>query len=262
MKTKLLLPNALIIITLASVLVISACKQKNQKEEAVMAAQVFSTEPMSSSPEYSDAGIQSMDYRDGKFNFSISGSSYALGVQTSDAPAKTCANSDKGQHIHLIIDDKPYEAKYEPQFSYKVADGSHYVMAFLSRSYHESIKSPKAHVLVKAEIKDSGFVKVEPVTAPMLFYSRPKGIYIGKDAQNVMLDFYLSNCNLGNQYKVKAEVAGNSFVLDEWKPVLMKGLPMGEHTMKLSLVDSAGNLVNTPLNPVERKFTLQEEPAK
>ena len=75
-----------------------------------------------------------------------------------------------------------------------------------------------------------------------------------------MLDFYLANCNLGPNYKVKADINGKEFVIDTWQPYYLEGLPMGENTIKLSLIDSLGALVNVPLNPVERKFTLQSEP--
>ncbi|HMS29050.1 MAG TPA: hypothetical protein PKD32_04330 [Saprospiraceae bacterium] len=221
---------------------------------------VFKTEPMESSTPFPNAAIQSVAYENGTFKYQISGD-YKLGEQTSDAPQKMCANSKDGQHIHLIVDDKPYEARYKDSFHYIIPDGNHYLLSFLSRSYHESIKTNSAFSLMNAEIKDSSLVKVEPVSQPMLFYSRPKGTYVGKDADRVMLDFYVVNCQLGSEYKVKAEVAGNSFVLDKWEPIIMTGLPMGEHLMKLSLVDASGNLVKCPLNPVERKFTLQAEPS-
>ncbi len=99
----------------------------------------------------------------------------------------------------------------------------------------------------------------------MLFYSRPKGKYVGKaETGKVMLDFYLVNTELsptGN--KVKVLVNGEKeFTVDTWKPVFLEGLPMGDNKVKLTLVDKDGNPVNTPLNPVERVFTLLEDPAE
>src|SRR5210317_97697 len=40
------------------------------------------------------------------FGFQVEG--YELGAQTSDAGANGLANSAKGQHIHLILDNGPY----------------------------------------------------------------------------------------------------------------------------------------------------------
>lgn len=240
-----------------------SCKPKVDNTQAAVettkdSIQLLAFEP---SAAFDDAAITKMDYRDGQFKFLISGN-YQLGQQTPDAPQKMCANSDKGQHIHLIVDNKPYEAKYEADFHYKIEDGTHYVLAFLSRSYHESIKNPKASVLIQAEVKDSSFKKLSPVDTPMLFYSRPKGTYVGNDTRKVMLDFYLANCRLGPMFKVKAEINNQEFIIDKWQPYYITGLPLGENKIKLSLLDSTGMLVNNPFNPIERTFTLQAEPGQ
>jgi hypothetical protein len=77
-----------------------------------------------------------------------------------------------------------------------------------------------------------------------------------------MLDFYLSNIELGNSYKVIADINGEEHTLSTWQPYYIEGLPIGENTIKLSLVDGTGALVNVPLNPVSRAFVLQEDPAE
>ncbi|MEZ4960614.1 MAG: hypothetical protein R2830_12410 [Saprospiraceae bacterium] len=215
------------------------------------------------SPDFPDATI-SMDYKDGKFMYKVGGTSYKLGEQTPDAPQKMCANSGEGQHIHLIIDNEPYIAKYTPQFEQDVADGEHYILSFLSRSYHESIKTDKAHTAVKAEVKNKSFVKATPIKDPMLFYSRPKGKYTGKaETDKVMLDFYPVNCTLSaDGYKVRVSVNNEKdFIINRWTPYFLEGLPMGDNKIKLTLIDKDGNPVNTPLNPVERVFTLVADPA-
>ncbi len=236
------------------------CKQNSpsQKTNDPSHSEVVMT-PFAPSHEFPDVSLSSMTYLNGTFEFGISGN-YQLGMQTPDAPQKMCANSDKGQHIHLIVDNKPYEAKYTPSFDFPIDSGEHYILAFLSRSYHESIKTKAASALVLANIAQNTFTKVSPVTQPMIFYSRPKGTYLGAETKKIMLDFYLANCNLGPNYKVKADINGKEFVIDTWQPYYLEGLPMGENTIKLSLIDSLGALVNVPLNPVDRKFTLQSEP--
>lgn len=86
------------------------------------------------------------------------------------------ANSHDGQHIHFILDNKPYAALYKPEHTVTVAlNSEHYLMSFLSRSYHESIKTTEASKLVKFKVdKDGKVVQDAAVTAPSLFYSRPK----------------------------------------------------------------------------------------
>ena len=230
------------------------------QETAAAPTEIIKSE-FSASPEFPGATLALEGCENGTFNFTVS--NYELGLQTDDAPQKMCANSAKGQHIHLIVDDKPYAAKYVSTFDHEVADGDHYLLAFLSRSYHESIKTDDAHVAVKSNFAGKTMKSSEPITDPMLFYSRPKGEYIGKaNTDKIMLDFYLVNTTLaadGN--KVKVEVNGEEkFTLAEWKPIFIEGLPMGDNRIKLTLVDNDGHAIDTPLNPVERVFTLKADP--
>ena len=222
--------------------------------------QGVSVTPKVSGTDFPDAHLTNFAYEDGTFTYGYEADTYQLGAQTPDAASTMCANSAKGQHIHLIVDNEPYIAKYEPTFEQEIADGQHRILTFLSRSYHESIKSPQAHRAVMADVSDGAFASQEPITEPMLFYSRPKGTYVGKDAESVLLDFYPVNVELGADYAVKVEVGGFTTTLDAWQPYVIEGLPMGENTVTLTLVDGEGKRVEAPLNPVSRSFTLQADP--
>ena len=254
---------------LISLMVFAACSnddpnaEGDETEVADKQALKYTITPFSPSQSFPDATLESMNYLDGHFEFGVSGDSYQLGVQTPDAGAKMCANSAQGQHIHLIVDNQPYSAHYTEDFDYDMPDGTHYVLAFLSRSYHESIKTPTAYILEKVEVANDNFTSSDVVKDPMLFYSRPKGTYTGHaETDKVMLDFYLTNVELGPNFKVKADINGEEHILDEWKPYYIEGLPMGENTITLTLIDGNGNPVNTPLNPVTRTFTLAADPAE
>ena len=230
------------------------------------AAKKYTLTPFTPSASFPDAKIESVAYENGKFKFGVGGESYELGAQTPDAEQKMCANSGKGQHIHLILDNNPYIAKYTAEFEQEVEDGNHYMLAFLSRSYHESIKTPEAHVVMYGAFEGGALKDSKEVTDPMLFYSRPKGTYVGeKQTNKVMLDFYLSNVDLSaGGYTVKAEINGEEHLIEKWQPYYIEGMAMGENTVKLTLLDKDGAPVATPLNPVERTFTLMEykEPEK
>ncbi len=263
-QSKFVLRHTLL--ALIAVFAVMACKQSTeskestQKEEPQKVQEKYTVTPFGPSQEYPDAHIDGMEYKDGKFTFTISGDAYKLGLQTPDAPARSCANSAEGQHIHLIIDTLPYAAKYVSTFDYDVPDGDHYILAFLSRSYHESIKSPGAAVAVKATVQNKSITEAKPVSGPMLFYSRPKGVYEGDDTKRVLLDYYLVNPNPDDH--VKATINGEDHMLDTWQPYVIEGLPSGENTITLTLVDSSGNPVKTDLNPVTRKFVLNPTPSK
>lgn len=246
---------------LLTTLLFTGCQPKAGTEEAteMMEAKQYTLTPFSNSYEFADANLQEMTYENGVFNFGFTG--YELGQQTPDAGQKMCANSDKGSHIHLIVNTQPYAAKYVPEFNYDVPDGDHYILAFLSRSYHESIKNGNAHMVQKVNVADKSITSSEDVSEPMLFYSRPKGTYVGAaSTDKVMLDFFLANADLGSEYRVKAMINDEEHIIDNWQPYYIEGLPMGENIITLTLIDAEGNKVDTPLNPVTRKFTLQADP--
>ena len=98
----------------------------------------------------------------------------------------------------------------------------------------------------------------ELTSKELLFYSRPKGNYKGKDTEKVLLDFFLVNTNLsadGN--RVKATIMDKEFIIYEWAPYYIEGLHSGEIYIKLELQDSNGDLIESPFNPSERRFTLE-----
>ena len=214
--------------------------------------------PFTKSESFPDATIEFVGYENGEWNFKVEGSNYELGAQTSDVSSKGCANSAQGQHIHFIDGAAPYLAKYESSFKNEIDDGQHAILAFLSRSYHESIKTDGAYVARFIGLQDGVMKGNEPIPLPMLFYSRPKGVYDGNDTKRVMLDYYMINIDDGHY--VQADINGQVFDLKDWQPYYIEGLPTGDNTIKLSLLDKNGILVKTHHNPVSRTFKLNPTP--
>jgi hypothetical protein len=192
-----------------------------------------------------------------EFNYDLT--NFQLTKMTGGDHAQHMANSMKGQHIHLIIDNKPYIAQYETKFTQPMEPGQHVMLSFLSRSYHESLKHLGAFDLRTITVGDAVDTTAQrfDTKAPHLFYSRPKDTYSGNDAKKIMLDFYLVNTTLapdGN--KVCATINGTEFMLDKWLPYMMEGLPAGQATIKLELVDNGGTLIPGPYNSVTRTITV------
>ena len=206
------------------------------------------------SPEYLNAKInlnKPLATEDG-YEFSFDVISYELGIQTLKNFDYQLANSAKGQHIHFIVNNNPYSAHYSEKFSKKLEGDSNVILAFLSRSYHESVKNKNAFVLTQV-----GEDKID-LNKEFLFYSRPKGTYEGLDTEYLLLDFYLVNTEISsNGNKVKATIMNTEFIIDEWAPYYIKGLPKGEIKIKLELIDVSGNLIDTPFNPSERTVILK-----
>ncbi len=153
-----------------------------------------------------------------------------------------------GNHIHVILDNQPYEAYYnlDQEFELRnVADGEHTLRVFPSRPWHESYKNEGAFQMVKFSVKNGGGDATKPATTnsgqpmsnantaakptpegkemqsstagvvdpkqPLLTYSRPKGEYKGADADAIMIDFWLHNAELkddGGNYRVRYSVDG------------------------------------------------------
>ncbi|MFL2643543.1 MAG: phosphopeptide-binding protein [Flavobacteriales bacterium] len=190
-------------------------------------------------------------------HFSFNVENYELGEQTAGAIDNGLANSAKGQHIHMIVNNGPYSAHYESEFSKEINEGKNLILFFLSRSFHESVKNPNAFSLIQINSDEENFEHYD-LNSEFLFYSRPKGIYKGNDTKKLLLDFYLVNTEISPEgNKVRATVDGKEFVIDEWAPYYIEGLQIGEVIVKLELINSNGELIDAPFNPVERKVTLQ-----
>ena len=191
--------------------------------------------------------------------------------------------SGMGNHIHVILDNQPYEAYYnlDQEFELRnVSDGEHTLRFFPSRPWHESYKNAGAFQMVKFTVKNGGADATKPATTnanqmmsnantmtppegkdmkdstagavdaakPLLTFSRPKGEYKAADADPIMIDFWLSNGKLqgdGGEYRVKYSIdGGEAKFIDKWQPIWLSGWANGKHSVKLELVDKAGNVVD------------------
>ncbi len=259
--------NLTILTLLATLFACTPTKKTDQEtpaEEPTEAPAITLTKAPES-PQFPDATLTKKEVKveatDSSYavNYDFEVSGYELGAQTEDAATRGIANSGKGQHIHYIVNNGPYAAHYMPGVSDELDAGNYVVLAFLSRSYHESLKNKGAFYVENLTVGDAEPEEAD-LTTPHLFYSRPKGTYKGADTKKLMLDFYLLNTTIspdGN--KVKATINGQEFTIDEWAPHYIEGLPMGEVTVKLELIDATGNLIPGPFNSVERTVTLAAE---
>ena len=255
--------NLILISVIASVTLFCTPKKAPNETAENEISEVIQLIKAPLSPEFKDAKLNAtnidINANDSAYliDFAFEVTNYALGRQTEDAATRGIANSDKGQHIHLIINNEPYSAHYEPAAHKNLPEGNYVALAFLSRSYHESVKNGQSFVLANINAGNNNAPFDE--TSQHLFYSRPKGSYKGPEIKNLLLDFFLINTELsadGN--KIRATINGEAFMIDEWVPYYIKGLSPGELTVKLELLDVDGNAIEGPYNVVERKVTLTD----
>ncbi|MDG1219227.1 MAG: hypothetical protein P8N08_03530 [Flavobacteriaceae bacterium] len=256
MKNKKYLDKFIIPFIIGVIAIIYSCLSTEKKDNSTNSSNDvinITLSKVQGSPEYENASlnIKSIEMGDEKSKFSFNIENYDLGIQTSKNFDYQLANSAKGQHIHFIVNNGPYSAHYMDSFSKDFEKESNVILAFLSRSYHESVKNKNAFILTQV-----GENQVD-LESEFLFYSRPKGTYKGTDTERLLLDFYLVNTEISsNGNKVRATIQDTEFIIDEWAPYYIKGLPKGEINIKLELIDSIGNLINTPFNPSTRKVIL------
>lgn len=241
--------------------------KKEEKQKMEEKAEEVTLEKIESFAEFPDSKLsmvqpEKTEIPAGNNTFQFKVDNYELKKQTEDAKKQGLANSKKGQHVHFILNNGPYDAEYDNEFTKELPEGDHVMLAFLSRSYHMSVKNENSYVLKKLRVGDPAEDKQLDVdfSAPHLFYSRPKGTYSGDGAQKVMLDFYLFNTELskGGNY-VHVTINGkHEFKVTDWAPYAIEGMPMGENTIKLVLKDKDGNYIKGPFNKVERTITLKE----
>jgi len=72
-----------------------------------------------------------------------------------------------GNHIHVILDDQPYEAYYNLRREFElwnVADGEHTLRVFASRPWHESYKNEGSFQMVRFTVKGGKADASKPTT--------------------------------------------------------------------------------------------------
>ena len=213
---------------------------------------------------------------DANVSVTVTADNFETGVQTETGRVDSLANSDDGQHFHLILDNEPYMANYsagEPFELGELEPGAHTLVAFPSRSYHESVKGPGAYTFPGA-YKTYDFVNVyvqEETGDPMLntddpaiLYSRPKGTYSGGNTDRILLDFYLHNVELGKDgYRAKYTIFNDkgdrvtSRAFSEWAPAYLTGLAPGTYEVNLKLLDEDGKAVPGPTNDTTREIVIE-----
>lgn len=251
-----------VLIFLSSFLDISAQSHKSnllyQSDKVKIYAMEENMKEFSNAELYLDTLMVKKDTSEILVNFTFK--NYKLGAQSIMDSNNLCANSPDGQHIHFIQDKDPYVALYNGGHKFRAQPGHHVFLAFLSRSYHLSLKHPKSYLIHEYTIgnaKDNFNEK-----KPHLFYSRPKGTYVNKDTAEILIDYYLINCNLSEKgFKVKVNIDDKHiFTVDKWTPLIVKGLQVGEHHLELTLLDKKGKAIQNSINTGKRKFILSMNP--
>jgi hypothetical protein len=189
-------------------------------------------------------------------------------LQVKDLPIFKDANLGLGPHLQVFLDNQPYKAVYDTREPLAIADlepGTHTLRVFASRPWEESFKNNGAYAQTTFHI----FTKTQdnnPDRAlPLLTYNQPQDTY---GAEPIMLDFYLTNAPLHSvaqensqdeilDWQIRATVNGESFTIDQWQPIYLKGFKPGKNWVQLEFIDEGGNSVKNAFNNTVRLINYQ-----
>ena len=198
----------------------------------------------------------------------LSDNTVTLSFQLQDLPIYKDKSLGLGPYLHLVVDDQPYQSIYNASESIVLKDlepGTHTVRIFAASPWDEAFKNDGAFAQVTFDV----FTKTDdnrPQTQkPLLTYNQPQGTY---GAEPILLDFYVTNAPLHliaqesdddsvQDWKVKATVNGQSFLLDRWQPTYLKGFKPGKNWVQLEFIDEKGNRVENFGNNTARVFNYE-----
>ncbi|MDB9431592.1 hypothetical protein [Microcystis aeruginosa] len=188
-------------------------------------------------------------------------------LQVSDLPIFQDDTLKLGPHLSLIVDNEPAAAIYDlkqPIILENLAPGTHTLRVLALRPWQESFKNDGAFAETTFHILTKTGKNAPDHNLPLLTYSSPQGIY---GAEPILLDFYLSNAplrlsNTANgdnnlqDWRIRVTVNGESFLLDTWEPIYLKGFAKGNNWVQLEFIDGQGNKVENEFNTSVRVISF------
>lgn len=188
--------------------------------------------------------------------------------QVQNLPIFKNSELDLGPHLHVILDNQPYIAIYDlkaPLVLPDLAPGTHTLRVFASRPWNESFKNEGAYAQTTFHIFTKTDDNKPDANQPLLTYSSPGGSY---GAEPILLDFYLTNAPLHlvaqenpqdeiADWRIRCTINGNSFVLDRWEPIYLKGFKPGKNWVQLEFLDEQANPIKNVFNNTVRVITYE-----
>ncbi|GCA88594.1 hypothetical protein [Microcystis aeruginosa] len=188
-------------------------------------------------------------------------------LQVSDLPIFQDDTLKLGPHLSLIVDNELaadiYDLK-QPIILENLAPGTHTLRVLALRPWQESFKNDGAFAETTFHILTKTGKNAPDNNLPLLTYSSPQGIY---GAEPILLDFYLSNAplrlsNTANgdnnlqDWRIRVTVNGESFLLDTWEPIYLKGFDKGNNWVQLEFIDGKGNKIENEFNTSVRVISF------
>lgn len=189
-------------------------------------------------------------------------------LQVQDLPIFQNPDLGMGPHLEVILDNNPDTMVYDlkqPLVFPDLAPGTHTLRVLAATPWNESFKNDGAYAQTTFHVFTKTTDNNPDPALPLLTYSRPTGSY---GAEPILLDFYLTNAPLHlvaqenpddkiADWRIRATVNGQSFILDRWQSIYLKGFKPGKNWVQLEFLDEQGNLVKNVFNNTVRLIDYQ-----
>jgi hypothetical protein len=189
-------------------------------------------------------------------------------LQVQDLPTFQDEALELGPHLHLILDNQPYGAVYDPKQPVvfdNLEPGTHTIRVFAASPWDESFKNEGAYAQTTFHLFAKTPENKPDLSKPLLTYSRPKDSY---GAEPILLDFYISNVPLHlvaqedeeddvPDWRIRCTINGESFIFDRWEAIYLKGLKPGKNWIQMELLDDQGDPFPNAFNNTVRLINYQ-----
>lgn len=202
---------------------------------------------------------------------------YPLGTDSDFSRAREVVNDRGGQSLRVVVDNLPpmsiynstidtldddeqyFDQMTDVAIPYTLQRGVHTIRAFAVRSFGESLKGDGSFAVTQFYIETKKENGTQNLDYPFLTYNEPQGDIKLEGRKPILLDFYISNCQLSRDgYKVRITIDDKpQRNLTQWVPYYIYGLKKGTHTVRLELLDPANKLVAGPFNTVQKTVILR-----
>jgi len=212
------------------------------------------------SPKFSTAqlNVKDVKFKDNRIAINFDVANFKLGIPTTDFKTKYVPNDEKGQYIKVIVNKKDVYKVYDTTFELKNTYEDYEIVAFLCRSYNESLKSKLAHQQFSFNRKQKKLVlETQNVPYVLLNSPAPEEAYNFSEIERLMLDFYVFNADISPRlYKLKLIVNNEQNVaINKWQTYSLDFLDSGAHEFELQFYDPQNRLVSK----INRNVTIVDK---
>jgi hypothetical protein len=191
-----------------------------------------------------------------------------VNLQVKDLPIFKNVQYGLGSHLKVILDNQPGLEIYDLNQPLELSDlspGTHTLRVFASRAWHESFKNEGAYAQTTFHVFTKSDDNNPDTNLPILTYNHPQGSY---GAEPILLDFYLTNAPLHilakdnpdsaiADWRIRCTINGESFIIDRWQSLYLKGFKSGQNWVKLEFLDNQGDPVKNAFNSTVRVINYE-----